>query len=471
MIAAIPRIFRSILRRSYDGAAGGRRWKGAGEMPTTLAAMQAARGPLAKRARYLAANNGSAAAGVAAWVSALVGTGIRPQSAHPDEAVRAALNARFENWTDRADADGLVDFYGQQDLAARRLVVDGEVFAALTLAPDGALAVRLIDAEQVDPTLHCELPGGGRIVAGVEFDAAGRRVAYHILRDRPGLPLVSARDAIRVPAADIAHLFRPETPGQVRGVSWLAPCLLRLRDYDDAVDAQLMRQKTAALFAGFVVDPNGEAAGFSGESKGGGVLEGGLEPGTLKVLDPGRDIRFSAPAEIGAEAIEFLKVTAREIAAGLGVPYEALTGDLSGVNYSSIRAGLVEFRRRVEALQHGLLVYQLGRPIWRRFVTAEILSGRLAAPDFDRDPEPWLAARWITPRADWVDPAKDVAAEIDAIGAGLMSRRQAVAARGYDLDALDREIAADNARATARGLNFQPAANTPAAPMEDANVF
>lgn len=186
------------------------------------------------------------------------------------------------------------------------------------------------------------------------------------------------------------------------------------------------------------------------------------------MLSPGQDIRFSEAAPIGAEAIQFLTITAREIAAGLGLPYETLTGDLSGVNYSSIRAGLVEFRRRVEALQHNVIVFQFCRPIWRRFVTAAVLSGALDAPGFERDPEPYLAARWITPRMDWVDPQKDVRAEVEAINAGLMSRRQAVAGRGYDLETLDSEIAADNARAATLGLTFTTP--KPAAPAATDNA-
>jgi lambda family phage portal protein len=451
----LTRIAKAMLPRSYDGASGGRRWRGAGEMPFTLAAQQAARGPLAKRARYLAENNPNAAAGAAAWTSALVGTGIKPQSSHTDPQVRQPLNLAWEAWTDRADADELADAYGQQELAARRVVVDGDAFAVMSVTAAGELRVKMVDAEQVDPALHREL-GGARIISGIEFDAAGRRVAYHMLRERPGLPLGmgSPLDTVRLPAADVAHIFKATTPGQVRGVSWFAPCLLRASEHDQAIDAQLVRQKVAALFAGFIRDANSDAAGFAGAPPTAGVVDGGLEPGTLKVLVPGTDITFSTPANIGAEAIDFLKITAREIAAGLGVPYEMLTGDLTSVNYSSIRAGLVEFRRRVETAQHNMLVFQLCRPIWRRFVTLEILSGRMPAPGFERDPEPYLSARWITPRFDWVDPAKDVAAEIEAIGAGLMSRRQAVAARGLDVEALDAELAADNARAAAMGLTF-----------------
>lgn len=440
--------------RSYEGAGGGRRWRGFGPTLPPLAAQLAARGTLAQRARHLVANNPLAASAADAWGSNLVGTGIKPQSAHPDASVRPWLNAAWERWTDVADADGLGDFYALQALAARRMVVDGESFAVIAHAEDGAPRIRVLDAEQIDGAMHRDLGNGARIVAGIETDATGRRVAFHVFRDRPGLPLATSLDTLRIPAADMCHIFAPTMPGQLRGVSWFAPVLLKLADLDSAMDAQLMRQKVAALLTGFVTDPDGQAGGFEGERDGAGNLEGGLEPGTLKVLAPGQDIRFSDPAKVGAEVIDFLKINAREIASGLGLPYETLTGDLSGTNYSSIRAGLVAFRRRVEALQHNVLVFQICRPVWRRFVAAEILSGRLAAPGFERNPEPFLAARWITPRQDWVDPAKDAAAEVLAIQNGLMSRRQAVAGRGYDLEQLDAEIAADNENAAALGLTF-----------------
>lgn len=451
--------------RSYDGAAGGRRWQGFGEMPLSISAALAARVPLARRARYLAANNGHARAGTDAWISALVGSGITTQSAHPDPSVRSLLNAAFEAWTDEADCDGLLDFHGLVALAVHRLVVDGECLALMLHDAIGRLRLRLLDPEQLNGAYHIELSSGSRIVAGIEFDAAGRRVAYHLFKERPGLPLGGSLDMIRVPAEDVIHLFRVDTPGQVRGVSWFAPILLRLADFDAASDAQLMRQKISALLTGFVVDPAGEAGGFEGDADGDGGLDGGLEPGTLKVLRPGQDIRFSDPAAIGAEAIQYLTVTLREIAAGLGVPYSALTGDVSDANYSSQRDARVEFRRKAEALQHGLIVFQLCRPVWRRFVTAEILSGRITAPDFETSTAAWLASRSMPPKAEWIDPAKDVEAEIAAIAAGLMSRRQAVAARGYDVEALDREIAEDRKSANALGLDFQssPVASVQAA--------
>ena len=85
----------------------------------------------------------------------------------------------------------------------------------------------------------------------------------------------------------------------MRGISWFAPVLLRLVDLDAAHDAQLMRQKVAALLTGFIRRPNG-AAGFEGRPEDDDALESGLEPGTLKVFVPARTFVFPTRRASGA---------------------------------------------------------------------------------------------------------------------------------------------------------------------------
>ena len=55
-----------------------------------------------------------------------------------------------------------------------------------------------------------------------------------------------------------------------------------------------------------------------------------MEPGSLIPLPPGTDIRFSNPTEHDAYA-PFVKNHLRAVAAGLGLPYELVSGDLEGV--------------------------------------------------------------------------------------------------------------------------------------------
>ena len=113
-------------------------------------------------------------------------------------------------------------------------------------------------------------------------------------------------------------------------------------------------------------------------------------------------------------------------------------------------AELVEFRRRFSQLQHGVIAHQLCRPIWERWLETAVLAGALELPDMGAA----RAVHWIPPRWDWVDPLKDIQAQLLAIEAGLMSRRKAVEATGYDIEEIDRENAADAARAAELGLHY-----------------
>jgi lambda family phage portal protein len=148
----------------------------------------------------------------------------------------------------------------------------------------------------------------------------------------------------------------------------------------------------------------------------------------------------------------------RAVAAAMGITYEMLTGDLTQVNYSSIRAGLLEFRRRCEAIQHGVIVHQLCRPLWRAWMTQAVLEGALVLPGYARGGiarrRQYLAVKWIAQGWQWVDPKKEFDAMIAAIRGGLLSRSEAISSFGYDAEDIDREIAADNARADALGLRF-----------------
>ncbi|TCT05390.1 lambda family phage portal protein [Tepidamorphus gemmatus] len=451
--------------RAFDAAGGGRRWESAKTVDGLNAAILAGATTAARRAGWYARNNPWVAAAVDSLVGNVVGAGIKPQSAHPDRAVREALQALWLRWTDHADAGGLGDLYGLQAMAVRAMIESGEAFARLKVArdtPSGIVPLRLdlLDREQVPLDLHRDIGGGARIRAGIEFDSAGQRVAYHVHASRLGDPLAPLRfEPVRVPAADLLHLFKPLAAGQLRGITWLAPVLLRLHELDQFEDAALVKAKVAALFTGFITDPDGTVGGLSGTGNA-GVLQVGMEPGSLIPLPPGADIRFSNPTEHDAYA-PFVKNHLRAVAAGLGLPYELVSGDLEGVTYSSIRAGLIEFRRRVEQLQHNVVVHLFCRPVWERFLRLAVLSGDLPARNFDRDPAAYLGCEWLPPKFDYVDPMKDVQAEIMAIGAGLKSRSQAISERGYDAEQVDAEIAADQSRATALGLDFSRAKRIP----------
>ena len=87
-----------------------------------------------------------------------------------------------------------------------------------------------------------------------------------------------------------------------------------------------------------------------------------------------------------------------------------------------------------------------------------VLAGALKLPGYELRRREHQACAWLPPRFEWVDPQKDARAEVEQIAAGLKSRSQAIAERGFDAEQVDAEIAADRARERELGLSFAGAA-------------
>ncbi|HEV7693126.1 MAG TPA: phage portal protein [Hyphomonadaceae bacterium] len=413
-----------ISTRGYDAASWKRFPREATMGRTSLETIQAA--PLVRRkARYFAVNSAPASAAINALVTYLWGFGAVP--AHDDE----ELVKEFLKWWDVCDADGRTNFGGLIAQAIRACIVDGEVFVIFRQRGDG-LKLQLMPAEQVDESLTRDVGGGVQIVAGVELDAQGQRVAYWVRPFLPSQQFETYAPPVRVDAADVLHLMRPEGIGQIRGVSWLAPIMLKLADLGLLSDALLKGFQVAAMHAGFLTDANGATQlPFEGQ-KDGDALDVSLEPGIVRRLPSGMDIKFSNP-QAAQQSIEFLTACIEEIAAGLQVPAFMVSGNVSRANYSSLRAALIVFKASLEATQFNIILPQLLAPIWRRWAITRGGTVNDAAED----------AEWRFPALPEADPAKALAAVKIALDAKLMSRKEAIAARGESIERVDADIADD----------------------------
>ena len=422
--------------------------------------IQAAGADMTARARYLIRNNGYAANAVESWAGNAVGTGIKPSSGIADAVLKDRVQRLWLRWTDESDAEGLTDFYGQQRRAARELFIAGEVFFRIRpRRPEDGLSVplqlQMLPAEMLPLNHNQALDNGHRIRQGIEFDRIGRRVAYHFLRRHPGdiTDPGLAGETVRVPAESVLHIVDPVDAGQLRGVSRFSPALVKLFLLDQYDDAELDRKKVAAMFVGFVRRPERELDNTADRDDQGEPLLP-LEPGQLQMLDDGEDITFSAPADVGGNYESFQNRTLLQVAAALGLPYANLTADMLKANYSNTRAALLEFRRRIESFQHSVIVYQMCRAVWARWMDMAVVSGQLALPDYEQRRADYLDCNWLPPRWDWVDPLKDIRAETLAIQSGFKSRTQAIGERGFDAAMVDAEIASDRDREARLGLAF-----------------
>ncbi|WP_276199987.1 phage portal protein [Chelatococcus sp. XZ-Ab1] len=428
----------------------------------------AAGADITARARWLVRNNGYAANAIESWAGNVVGDGIKPSSLIADAELKARVQRLWLDWTDDSDAEGFTDFYGQQRRAAREVFIAGEVFFRFRpRRPDDGLMVplqlQMIPSEMLPLSRNEQLPGGNVVRQGIEFDRIGRRVAYHFLRRHPGdvTDPGLAGEIVRVSAAEVIHVIDPVDAGQLRGISRFAPGIVKLFLLDQYDDAELDRKKVAAMHALFITTPAPAEPFDIAESDEGGERTMDLQPGQIVMLEPGEEVQTSAPADVGQTYEPFQYRTLLQVSAALGIPYAYLSNDMLKANYSNSRLALLEFRRRIEAYQHSVMVWQICRRVWARWLDTAVVSGALDLPDYEQQRRTWLGCSWLPPKWDWVDPLKDARAEIEQIEAGLKSRTQALAERGYDADQVDAEIAADRARERQLGLSFGSASSDP----------
>mgnify|MGYP000896871786 CR=1 FL=1 len=417
---------------------------------------------LRNRSRQMVRDNGYAANGADSFCANLIGTGIKPsviteEGSGISEETKKEIQWLWFDWVDEADADGINNFYGMQAVVAKEIFEAGEAF--IRFRPrrfsDGLavpLQLQLLEAEQLPIEDQSFTGTGNPIRCGIEFDAIGRRSAYHFYKRHPGdaTEMNEVGEKTRVPASEVLHIYPASRAGQIRGLPRMVASIVKMFILDQYDDAELDRKKVAALFAGFVTSPE-ENSPLMGETQEG---EAYLEPGTMQKLLPGEDVRFSSPAEVGGSYESFQYRTLLQIACGLGMPYSSVSGDLRQTSYSSIRAGLIEFQRRMRQLLFNVIVHQMCRPVWQRFVEIAVLSKALEKAGLADIRKLQRRVKWIPPKWEWVDPYKEIMAIRASIRAGVISRDFAIEQLGLEPDEVDESAAAGNRRADKLKLAF-----------------
>jgi lambda family phage portal protein len=438
--------------RSYEGATAPRRgWSGV-RRSSANAALRPDLVTLRDRARDMVRNTPMARV-PDVLASHIVGTGIMPVSRTGNRALDKRVNKLFEEWQQDALVSGELDFYGLQALLVRSMVEGGEALVRFLPAPRVRglavpLQLRAMEGDQLDDSKHGLLgrQGDRQAVLGVSYDGDGRRAGYWLRPAHPGdVPALGQDTSVFVPASDVAHLYRVLRIGQSRGVTWFAPSLVAARDLADYLEASRVKAKIEACFAGFVKsqDVNMPATIVADKAKaspGRDLADLELSPGMMTRLEPGEDVVFAQPSS-STSFEPFVLHASMAIAAGVGITYDQLTGDLRQANYSSLRAGKIEFRAIVRQIQHHVVIRQLCRPTWSKFIDYAILAGKL------RPRSEGYPVGWIAPGFEPIDPLKDLKADILAVRSGRMTWGEFVAGWGNDPQTQLEEIAAFNKEA------------------------
>lgn len=434
--------------RNYDGAMLGRRT--AGWRATGASANETIKGPLPRlrnRSREVSRNTWWGARVKSVTVAHAVSTGIMPKPMTGNKSLnRHALKA-FKTWARQCDREGQLNFDALIALAAGCIVESGEVINRIVpvrqRGPNHVpIELQLLEPDHLDGSKDRPFSQASASIIdqGIEYNIEGKRNAYWLCRSHPGASGSGAVGSIRVDARDVQHVYRKDRIGQGRGVPWVAPVLLKGRDTADLEEAVIVKSRIEACLAAFIKTTNstrslGGAAGIETGADGSKRRIDKLSPGAIIYGEPGEEASAIQPsASVQFESVLMCNWLA--LAAGAGITYDQLTGDLRQANFSSLRAGKIEFRRVIEQFQWLTLVPMLLDPIWERWVEVAQDAGVLPrrAPGF-------YAVEWIMPANEPIDPIKDMQADMLAVRTGRMTWSQYCGAWGIDGDAQLDEVA------------------------------
>lgn len=407
--------------------------------------------------RDLVRNNPLAGGAVAGVTTAVVGTGlsVQPQPLRSrlglseDQARAWAQQAKewFELWAANplwADQTGRLSFYGLQRLAFRSALESGDVFALLPMQRYGnepfASKVQLVEADRV---LNPPKADSAQWLAGIRCDAGGRPVELYIADRHPAEGLLLGPAEGRTYAyfgeqtgrRNVLHLYTLLRPGQRRGVPYLGPIIEPLKQLGTYTEAEIMAAVIQGAFTVFVkkdaeLDAEQRAAGQQAGGAQAAVAPGGqagnelgLDYGAIVDLLPGEDVTMANPGRPNAAFAPFVDAILTQIGMALELPREVLTKTFTS-SYSAARAALLDawrfYRERREWLAGGFC-----QPVYEAVITEAVLSGRLRAPGFARDPlvrAAYLRAVWIGDAPGAIDPLKEADAAARRIEIGISDK-------------------------------------------------
>ncbi len=334
--------------------------------------------------------------------------------------------------------------YGWRDIQRayiEGIARDGEFFAVkhrgMSVRNPYRFALQLIDPLAVDVEMN-EDQDGRLVKLGIELDAQNRAIAYWVLDDTGTARARNGRQYTRIPARNMIHGFMPEFPDQLRGFSGMSSAMLRLNHLKGYEEAAIVGARVAASKMG-TYETSADGAPWDGASGQDalGELSDEVEPGVLEKLPPGVTLNALDFGYPPTDYAQFVKAILRGAASGLGVSYHALSNDLEDVNFSSIRAGVLEDREEWKSLQE-FVISALCRPVFEEWVDIQVGLGLLKVGKGQTvgssRVEEFKQATWQPRRWAWVDPLKEAQAVSLELKNRLISRGSVIRDKGVDPD-------------------------------------
>ncbi len=425
--------------RFYDAGPGERN---KGWMPVNGAAQQtdrSARDIIRAKARDLERNSDIGEAMVDAFERNVIGTGIRLQAKikHEDGTENEALNNRIEElWKTwcrprYCDITGQQSFAELQAMAMRRILYDGGIlFVKVYTGGRYSFQLQAREVDELDTSIIKQNSDGSCVVDGIEFDRYGKPLAYYFRKYT--IDGYYLGESERISAERVIFLWEKTRPTQIRELSPMARTIGRIRDMNEYMTAISVKERVLACLAVFIKKNHPGAVGRGMPmDKQTGYRERTLAPGMIQELNTGEDVQVVNPSGQASNAKEFITTQQRLAGSGQGLSYEVVSRDMSQVNYSSARQGLLEDQKTYAKYQQ-FIIEHLCREVYSSFLLSIVLNGLVEIPDFWENKERYLQHDWITPGWSWIDPLKEVNANRSAVENNFDTLARICGERGLD---------------------------------------
>jgi capsid protein len=372
-----------------------------------------------------------------------------------------ALNRRIEElvtWWCSPENFDVAGRHGQKRLTRlleARAVLDGDVFM-LKLA-DGRTQAIEGDRIAVPFTGAPGFPTGidmAQYVHGVRTDDAGKVLEY-CLCDR-GLTGRDLRFNRLLPATHVLQHAYYDRLDQVRGISPMAAAINSLRDVYENIDYALAKAKISQLFGlTFYRDFQTQLEGDDEERTDYNQLDLGRGPFKLE-LNPGDKAEFLESHTPSAEFKAFMETVIGIVIKCLDIPYSFY--DEGHTNFSGSREALLLYEQSSDIKRDNLRMILDGLTSWRMgmFVRAGTL---VLPPGLNFLDLKW---EWVASGLPWIDPLKEVNADIASVKGFLNSPQNICKSRGDDFFGIVDQIADAKAYVEKKGLDWSGMTFAPA---------
>ena len=358
-----------------------------------------------------------------------------------DETANTLIEQHFKKWGKKGvcDVTGQYSWLDMQRLFIKTVAQDGAILVreVFGFPNEYGYALQLLETDHLDINYSRNDYNGNIIRHGVELDEWGRHIAYHILTSHPGEEsyFYGNNRYQRIPAEQIIYGFYPFRIGQKIGVPWAHAALVELIDLYNYREAEITSARVAAskMFA-YVPDTDVEPAEDDDEEE----FQEEATPGSGLVVPYGYTIDTLDFKTDSSNAAGFTKTSLRGASSGFDVNYNSLANDLEGVNFSSIRHGVLEDRDNWKKKQ-AWMRETLCERIHSNWLTFALVSGKIGnytILEFERLNVPFFQGR----RWEWVNPLQDEKANTEAINNRTKSPQQIIRERGQDPNEIIKEF-------------------------------